>query len=280
LTKSVLFRKKAGMSSYLIRTGLWLLFLSSGWFSLASASPLHPIKKNELPQALPKNPLIVVHATTDFDDEAIAAPGIDKVTAQFKRENRPVVYLVSDQSLSGYESWYTKDRAPDFEIFSEGGEHNLPLAMDEVTIIGGFFGSYDGARGCQTLATRDAIRMHFELSDRPFTVHMPLEGIYFYEDDAAIRESLLGMNSKTASKAAVSKLFHEFAELFFLTETWGPGIEFSHPYVGESNLSYRPGEPVNTDGYTFTLFLNDRSVSRFGHGPRKVALRLQNELHH
>ena len=112
------------------------------------------------------------------------ASGIDALVAAFKAQKRSIVYLLHDQSPKGYADWYTGDRRPGYELFSEGGEHNLPLADDAVTVAGGYFGSYDGSRGCQTLAVRDAIRMHFEASERPFTVFLPVRALYFYEEDA------------------------------------------------------------------------------------------------
>ncbi|HAR42918.1 MAG TPA: hypothetical protein DCS07_09865 [Bdellovibrionales bacterium] len=243
----------------------------------AQGSPLTPGSKNAVPTKFSAHPLIVVHATTEFDEEMTAAKGVDEVVAQFKAQRRPVVYLVSDQSKTGYQEWYTKDRKPDFELFSEGGEHNLPLAMDEVTIVGGFFGSYDGARGCQTLATRDAIAMHFENTKRPFTIHMPLKAIYFYEEDAVTRENILNLDTRSATSSQIKKVFKDFASLFFLTANLGPGIEFGHPYFRDSNPFYRAVQPVNMDNYTFRLFLNDRPVAKpFGHGPRQVALKLEN----
>lgn len=138
------------------------------------------------------HPLIVVHASTEFDWESSAAARMESVIARFKASGRPVVYLVHDQTPEGYVRWYPKDRRPDYEIFSEGGEHNLPLSGNEVTIVGGYFGSYDGARGCHTLAVRDAVRMHFGRSNSPLTVHMPLPAIFFWNQDESVRERLLG----------------------------------------------------------------------------------------
>lgn len=248
----------------------------------AVAPPLLPLNaKNILPATLANNPLIVVHASRAFDGEASAASGIDAVVAQFKAQKRPVIYLLHDQSPQGYSDWYPGNRSPNYELFSAGGEHNLPLSGGEVTIVGGFFGSYDTARGCQTLATRDAIRMHFEVSDRPFTVFMPLRAIYFYDEDDSMREKLLALSPKTSSPAEVQKVFDRFAELFFLTDNFptstGDATGFGHPFTEqELNPAYRMGEPVDTASYAFELFFDDIMVSKFGSGPRNVSLRLYN----
>ncbi len=245
----------------------------------AQLTPLN--EKNKLPAALANNPLIVVHASDEFDENEIAAAGINDVVAGFKAAKRPVVYLLNDQSERGYGSWYPAERAPDYELFSEGGEHNLPLAADEVTIVGGFFGSYDGSRGCQTLATRDAIRMHFELSDRPFTVYMPLKAVYFYDEDSNTRDELLALDTAAVTAAAVRKVFKNFPESFFLTDNFvvstDDALGFGHPYgEGGADTAYRAGEPVDTARYTFRLFFNGIQVGKFGTGPRLVSLKLSN----
>ena len=236
-------------------------------------------EKNKLPAALANNPLIVVHASRVFDEDAVAAPGIDEVVAKFKAEKRPVIYLINDQSGEGYGDWYSGDHSPDYELFSIGGEHNLPLLADEVTIVGGFFGSYDGARGCQTLAVRDAIRMHFESSGRPFTVHMPLKAIFFWDEYTDKRDELLALDPETASPAKLRKVFDRFAEIFFLVDTFPVSTEealgFGHPFLDEEgNPAYRMGEPVDTARYTFRIFFGSRQVSEFGTGPRQVSLKL------
>ncbi|MEI7527338.1 MAG: hypothetical protein WCK76_00230 [Elusimicrobiota bacterium] len=245
----------------------------------AALAPRNP--KNKLPALLPDDPLIVVHASRAFDETASAAGGINAVVAGYRAAGRPVIYLLNDQSAQGYSDWYPADRSPDYELFSAGGEHNLPLAADQVTIIGGFFGSYDGARGCQTLAARDAIRMHFEASGKPFTVNMPLKAIYFYEEDAGIYKELLALDPKTAPPAAVRKVFDRFPELFFLVDNFPTSapdaLGFGHPFTfQDENPGYRMGEPVDTARYAFELFFDGISVAKFGSGPRRVSLKLFN----
>ncbi len=266
-----LMKKKNGFT--VILTALLLMLIS---FQIVLADQLTPIKKNELPHMLiTSNPLIVVHATTEFDEDRVAVKGINKVIAKYKGNKKSIIYLVSDQSKEGYSNWYTKNRSPDYELFSEGGEHNLPLRNDEVTIVGGFFGSYDGARGCHTLAIRDAIRMHFELSDNPFTVHIPLEAIYFWSEDTQTRKKIIDLNIKSPS-SEIAEIFDRFAESYFLVDTWSDVTEFSHPYVGNLNKKYKTGGPVNVDRFTFRLYLNDvLVVEPFGHGPRQVLLKLE-----
>lgn len=226
-----------------------------------------------------KHALIVTHATTQFDSEKSAETGINKLVEEFKAMNRPVVYLVSDQSEEGYQRWYTKDRSPDYEVFSEGGEHNLPIS-DEVTIIGGFFGSTDTLNGCHALAVKDAIRMHFETSNAPLTIHVPIKATYFYDEWESIRKSMLDTNSIDLTQFGVRK--YPFASIFFLREgNDGAGDDgneqfFAHYYTGDQNKTYRFGEDVSREKYQFKFYLNDQLIeSVTGAGKRIVNLKLE-----
>lgn len=113
------------------------------------------------------------------------------------------------------------------------------MADDEATIAGGFFGSYDSHRGCQTLA----------------------------------------LDLRKSSPGEIEGLFGNFADLFFLTDNFSDVPAFGHPYTagpGRLNKAYRDGAPVDVDGYSFELFFNEVPVARFGRGPRKVSLKLYN----
>ncbi|KHD87378.1 MAG: hypothetical protein OM95_14875 [Bdellovibrio sp. ArHS] len=223
--------------------------------------------------------LIVVHASTQFDEKKSAAAGIDELVQEFKTTGRPVVYLVSEPSPLGSDHWYTADRSPDFEVFSEGGEHNLPVSADEVTIVGGFFGSTDTMNGCHALAIKDAIRMHFEFSSKPFTVHLPMSAIYFYSEWEEFRRELLETGSMDLSKIEIEK--YPFASLFFLREgnngAGDDGYEqnFAHQYSGKANQTYRPGEDVNRQKYQFNFSINNRLIESLpGPGERVVNINL------
>ncbi len=224
--------------------------------------------------------LIVTHATTEFDRDQSAAAGIDQLVKEFKAKNRPVIYLVSDQSKQGYQRWYTSDRSPDFEIFSEGGEHNLPISADEVTIVGGFFGSTDTLNGCHALSVKDAIRMHFEVSEAPLTIHIPIKATYFYSEWKNIRDLLLENHKIDLTTFGSEK--YPFASLLFLREgNDGAGDDgneqnFAHYYTGEENKKYRPGEEVGREKYQFRFYVNDQLIeSVTGPGKRIVNLKME-----
>lgn len=223
--------------------------------------------------------LIVTHATTEFDSEKQAAEGIDQIVREFKAKGRPVVYLVSDQSESGYQKWYTADRTPDYEVFSEGGEHNLPINTNEVTIIGGFFGSTDTLNGCHALSVKDAIRMHFEVSQAPLTINIPIKATYFYSEWENIREALLKDGKIDLRKLEMGK--YPFSSLLFLREgNQGMGDDgneqnFAHFYTGKENKNYRAGEEVSRDKYQFRFYVNGKIIESItGPGKRIVHLKM------
>lgn len=224
--------------------------------------------------------LMITHATTAFDRELSAAHGIDQLVSEFKAKGRPVIYLVSDQSKEGYQNWYTKDRSPDFEIFSEGGEHNLPIQSNEVTIAGGFFGSTDTLNGCHALSVKDAIRMHFEKTDSPITIHIPIKATYFYSEWQSTRDALLKGNKVDLKSIGIKK--YPFASLYFLREgNDGAGDDgneqnFAHFYTGEENKTYRAGEEVGREKYQFNFYVNEELIeSVSGQGTRIVHLKME-----
>lgn len=227
-----------------------------------------------------KHALIVTHTTTEFDEEQSAKLGVDKLISEFKARGLPVIYLVSDQSAQGYKRWYTSDRSPDFEVFSEGGEHNLPLSASEVTIAGGFFGSTDTLNGCHALSVKDAIRMHFEQSEAPLTIHIPIKATYFYSEWEATRDALLKDNHFDVKTIEIKK--YPFASLYFLREgNDGAGDDgneqtFAHFYTGKENINYRPGEEVSREKYQFKFYVNDELIEDVsGSGKRIVHLKME-----
>lgn len=224
--------------------------------------------------------LIVTHATTEFDQNKSAADGIDQLVRDFKRKGLPVVYLVSDQSEKGYQQWYTADRSPDFEVFSEGGEHNLPISTNEVTIVGGFFGSTDTLNGCHALAVKDAIRMHFETSDAPLNIHIPIKATYFYWEWEATRDALLKNGKIDLNSFEIAK--YPFASLYFLREgNGGAGDDgneqyFAHSYSGKENKTYRAGEQVSREKYQFRFYVDDQLIEDVtGPGKRIVNFKME-----
>lgn len=247
----------------------------------SSKYPLKPrVSSENLSSIANQHVLIITHATTEFDQDQSAAAGIDQLVGEFKAKGRPVIYLVSDQSEQGYQRWYTTDRSPDFEVFSEGGEHNLPISSNEVTIAGGFFGSTDTLNGCHALTVKDTIRMHFEISNAPLTVHIPIKATYFYEEWNSIRQTLLKDGRIDLNSFGLDKF--PFASMFFLREgNDGAGDDgneqnFAHYYTGDQNKKYHAGEEVGREKYQFRFYVNDQLIeSVTGSGKRIVNLKME-----
>ncbi|WP_413561122.1 hypothetical protein [Bdellovibrio sp. HCB209] len=225
---------------------------------------------NKLNSIANKHTLIITHASTQFDEARTAKDGVDQLVREFKAKGLPVVYLVNDQSPLGYQRWYTADRSPDFEIFSEGGEHNLPVHGNEITIVGGFVGSTDTLNGCQTLAMKDAIRMHFEVSKSPLTIHVPVKATYTFGEWSNIRESMLKSGWVDLKDIQFK---YPFASLMFLRGgIYGDdGNEpfFAHNYSQHENKSYRQGEEVSREKYQFNFYINDKLLESVKDGPNK-----------
>jgi hypothetical protein len=169
------------------------LCLSKGWAkNVHNSSVLKPLQASLL-TPIAKPALLVVHASTEFDKNMVAKQGIDKLIKTFKSKKLPVIYLVSDLSETGQARWYTDDRNPDFVIYSTAGEHNLPLSNADITVVGGFWGSRDGARGCHSLALRNVIQSYFfwQHKQTPLRLHLPLSAIYFFNSDEVLKKTTL-----------------------------------------------------------------------------------------
>jgi hypothetical protein len=183
--------------------------------------------ERQLPESIETHALLVTHASEEYDRDKTAKSGIDKIIAIFKTQGRPIIYLNDARTDMDYSKWYTHELHPDYHIFSEGGEHNLPLRTSEVTVVGGFFGSKDMARGCHALTLQDSIRMHFEMSNEPFSINLPLDAIYFYEEDLQQRDEMLALNTDEFTTDKLKERFKTFASHYFLQYDY----DFAHYYV-------------------------------------------------
>jgi len=201
-----------------------------------------------------QHPLIVVHASTDFDKSSMAKTGIDHEVSKFKAAGLPVIYLVNHDGVADL-TWYPQDRNPSFALYSAGGEHNLPLYNASVTIVGGFFGDYDDARGCHFKAMADAITRYYLHGKSPFKIYLPISAIYFARDDMDTRD---GFIANEISSEEFIKYVHDL--LFFTGDVAQTHLGGSTEYTGVISIS----------DYTFLYFVNDELIKTHGHGPRQV----------
>ncbi len=195
---------KKSLLIYHYRLQLVLMFLlcnctTFNTLRIPSGTNTHPITKisakyDHFPKALEGPALIVVHASTKFDDSLQAKNEIDKKINEFKAKQLPVIYLMSDLTPQGQALWYTNDRNPDYVVYSTGGEHNIPLTGSDLTVVGGFWGNSDMRSGCHSSALRNVVLsyFHWEQQRSPLSIHLPIGAIYFFNDFLSMREELIG----------------------------------------------------------------------------------------
>jgi hypothetical protein len=195
----------------------------------ASHLPPRLAKLVNVPVPLTTDTLVVVHAHSVFDGAESAKAGIDREVASYKARGLPVVYLMTDEGDADF-GWYPEDRAPTYAVYSAGGEHNLPLVTDTLTLAGGFFGDEtDDHHGCHFRAMMDAISRHALVGNgRPLTIRLPLDAIYYYEEDEhTVRDFV---NGKTTTAAFLD----DVVDLFFPEE--------GRPYLGSEIQASGAGE--------------------------------------
>lgn len=214
------------------------------------------------PSVFAVQPLVVVHAQRRFDRSATAKLGIDRLVEAFQAKKRPVAFLTTNPSDSG---WYTAERKPTVALTSVGGEHGIGLTANQATIVGGFFSTQESAFGCHLAAVKNMVLNYFEGTQRvgPLTIHMPLDAIYFYEEDGFLRKKLL---DPTVPRDEVRQSLIDYT--FFYRDTMD-GItptHFADPF---------PEGAVALDRYSFQMSIDGAPLGApIGGGVRRVNLAL------
>jgi hypothetical protein len=102
-------------------------------FSL-SACPPHKVTEPSQVKLESDSVMIVVHASSTYDARFSAKRGIDEAVAFAKSKGIPVVYLQDDSPEQFY---FTEDCAPNYWVYSEGGEISFDILASHVYIVGG-----------------------------------------------------------------------------------------------------------------------------------------------
>ena len=112
------------------------LFLVASLYSCLSGSACPPHKLAEPAQVklAGDSVMIVVHASSTYDARFSTKRGIDEAVRFAKSKKIPVVYLQDDSPEQFY---FTEDCAPDYWVFSEGGEVKFDVPPSHVYIAGG-----------------------------------------------------------------------------------------------------------------------------------------------
>lgn len=171
----------------------WVALLVAAWLSVAHAPSLQG-DEHEFDQKVhllftkignrspnfpdlkeSDHPLIVVHANTRFfrkGDFTRCADETDRLVADFKKEKRPVVYLVNPDIPNS--TWYTKDLMPTKASSSGNGGIVISDACANVTMAGGLFD------WCQRRTVHCWVDAYFreESQTKPLTINVPLGATY------------------------------------------------------------------------------------------------------
>lgn len=236
-----------------------LIFLPNPDFDTVFAGGVDPTEN--FPHVLPKalnvttpinqHALVVVHASRDFDD-LTAKDGIDNIVAKFKQVQLPIIYLMHYDGKDDL-NWYTNDKKPTAIVYSAGGEHNLPIRHNEVTIVGGYFGDYDSAHGCHFKAVADTITRYYLSGTSPLRIHLPISAIFFFNDDIELRNNFL------QSKISPTEFIDSVHSGFFFTEDENL-FGMSQIYTGD----------ISTSDYQFLYYVDGALIKKYGNGPRIV----------
>ncbi len=113
--------------------------------------------------------LIVTHPSSTYDARVAAKRGTDDAV-RFAKDNRiPVVYLQDDSPLRYY---YVDDCAPDYWVFSKGGEVEFDLPVSHVYLAGGHL------ELCLGETLNDVLLIWSRKPPRSLTVTFLMDGIY------------------------------------------------------------------------------------------------------
>ena len=135
------------------------------------------------------HPLIVVHASSIFNEKEVGKKGLDSLIGKFKKKDREVYYLSSnEESEEKLRHWYVEDKQPTDIFYSYGGENNIISKNAEFTVAGGFLGAGvnpddpnpEGKDfvGCLTNAIAHLVKNHFKNSTQELTINISTSSVY------------------------------------------------------------------------------------------------------
>ncbi len=234
------------------------------------------ITRKPFPTQVLLHPLIVVHAQVYFDRELKQKEEMDKYVRRFMQQGLPVYYLIrenpgmTDQRFKS-DGWYLTESHPDGAVSSYGGEHDLKILTNEVTVIGGFF-AQNPSLGCLGNAVGHAIYHHFQLSSEPLTIHLPIHAMYHEEfqmgDPEEIAEELSYDWNGTIDFLMDGMFFEKYRSPTLLRQDY-----WLRTLTG--NLAHGEADRLNIDttSYKFVWTRNGKRVndrSSFGDSDRNI----------
>ncbi|MBE0615466.1 MAG: hypothetical protein IH604_17495 [Burkholderiales bacterium] len=174
----------------ILRTLLLSAFMSLHSGLSWSACPPHKFAQPDQIRIKGDSVMIVVHATSTFDSRISTKRGLDEAVRFAKNMRIPVIYLQDDSPEQFY---FMEDCAPDYWVYSDGGEITFDVTPTHVYIAGGHL------EICLSATLHDVLFQWAKRSPGHFTVTYLMDAIYsngkiidpsdpFYPDFARFRD--------------------------------------------------------------------------------------------
>lgn len=121
---------------YLTMSAHTILFAVLSLYSCLSLSacPPHEFAQSSQIKLNGDSVMIVVHASSTYDARFTTKRGVDEAVRFAKSRRIPVIYLQDDSPEQFY---FVEDCAPDYWVFSKGGEVGFDVSASHVYIVGG-----------------------------------------------------------------------------------------------------------------------------------------------
>ena len=147
------------------------LFAAASLYSCLSWSACPPHKLTDPSQVKLEGDsvMIVVHASSTYDARFSTKRGVDEAVRFAKGKKIPVIYLQDDTPEQFY---FTDDCAPDYWVFSEGGEIRFDVSPSHVYIAGGHL------ELCVSASLNAILYQWAQKSPRKFKVTYLMDAIY------------------------------------------------------------------------------------------------------
>ena len=134
-----------------------------------AACPPHELTPPARVKLAGNSVMIVVHATSTHDARFSSKRGVDEAVRFAKERRIPVIYLQDDSAEQFY---FMEDCAPDYWVFSQGGEVSFEVAPSHLYIVGGH------VEMCMSATIHDVLLQWAKRPARNFTVTYFMDAIY------------------------------------------------------------------------------------------------------
>ncbi|WP_263771311.1 hypothetical protein [Propionivibrio soli] len=147
----------------------WIALLFALFCTSALACRQHPLTNPENVRISGDSVMIVVHQSSTYDARFSTKRGVDEAVRFAKSEKIPVIYLKDDTPETYY---FMKDCAPDYWVYSGGGEVTFDVPVSNLYIVGGHL------EHCMSTALHDILYQWAQRAPRNYTVTYFMDAIY------------------------------------------------------------------------------------------------------